>query len=123
MSKAQRVKGARFERRIARDIEAAIEDVSARRGRQDYSGEIEPDVVLSGAGLESLPIEPWIECKAGKNPPIWGAWKQACDAVERQDKPNGYSPLVVVHRDGGPTLAIIDWYELLAVLASHGSTR
>jgi len=107
MGKAQRTKGHNFERTIANDFREI--GIDARRGRQDFSGAIEPDVVLSGRET-LLPMKLWIECKCGKNPPLWPALDQAIKAAGAE-----YSPLVIAHRDRGPTIAIIEWSELLAM--------
>lgn len=113
MSASQRRKGAAFERRIARDLQAL--GLDARRGRQDFDGSIEPDVVVD---LDTVPITPWIECKCGAHPPLWPAIDQALEAAG-----DGCSPLVVAHRNEDResgrkpiTIAILEWSEFLALL-------
>ena len=106
MSASQRRKGHNFERKIAADIRAL--GIPARRGRQDYRGDAEPDVVVEDVSM--LGIDPWIECKTGARPPIWKALEQAQEAAGIR------TPIVVAHRDRGPTVAVMEWSELLALL-------
>jgi len=107
MGKGQRIKGHNFERKIAQDLREI--GIDARRGRQEYSGAIEPDVVVDST---DLPLDPWIECKCGSKPPLWPALDQAIKAAGKK-----HSPLVIVHRDRGPTVALLEWSELLAIFS------
>ncbi len=104
--KANRNKGAAFERHVATELRAVYPD--ARRGYQRRSGSDEPDI----AGTPW-----WVECKVSKGTPqVYRAYWQA----ERDS--DGRSILVVSKQDRTDplvTLTLSDFLDLLSRLAGN----
>ena len=107
MGKYQRTKGHNFERLIAKTLRGI--GIDARRGRQDYSGTAEPDVVILDKVIE-YELDPWIECKVGKSPRLWAAMDQATEACGDRE------PIVIAHKGNGRTVAVMDIALFLALL-------
>ena len=71
MGKAQREKGARFEREVANILKEVFGPRTIRSSGQCFSGDTRADVDCP---------ELWVECKVGKRPNIKGALEQAEEA-------------------------------------------
>lgn len=102
MSRAQRDRGARFEREVvsmAKDAgftdAARTSDGRHQRTRGDVAG-------VPGVS---------VECKRTEAFSIRAAWKQATDQASDMDL-----PVVVTRWDGGPALAVLEAAELFALL-------
>ena len=109
MSKMQRDKGARWEREVARRLEAAMPGSGAQRAMgQARGGGEAPDVIVPGRY--------WIECKVGARPPLVRALEQAerdrgdrdevAVAVVKQDR---QAPMVLLRLDDFEALVARDW--------------
>tara|TARA_Y100000310_G_scaffold24676_2_gene23698 strand:- start:3510 stop:3866 length:357 start_codon:yes stop_codon:yes gene_type:complete len=79
MGKAQREKGARFEREVANILKEVFGPRTIRSSGQCFSGDTRADVDCP---------ELWVECKVGLRPNIKGALKQAeeASALAQTDK-------------------------------------
>jgi hypothetical protein len=102
MSRAQRDRGARFEREVVDAAKAAGYPLAARTsdGRhQRTRGDI--------AGVPGVSIE----CKRTEKFSIRQAWAQALEQAAATDL-----PVVVTRWDHGPALAVLPLDELLALL-------
>lgn len=106
MGRAQRDRGARFEREVAamaRDAgfadAARTSDGRHQRTRGDIAG-------VPGVSIEAKRTEAFS---------IRAAWAQACDQAGATDL-----PVVATRWDGGPALAVLPLDELLALLKHRG---
>jgi Holliday junction resolvase len=102
MSKAQRDKGARFEREIASLLGVR------RRLRADYS-ESAPDIETEHF---------IVECKRRSKIAI-GRWMDQVRGYAERDEA-GRIPVVFCREDGGPVLAILYAEDLLALVNKEG---
>lgn len=106
VGKAQRLKGANWERDVARLFLEAMPECGARRAIGQYRGGAEaPDVLVPGLF--------WVECKVGKAPPLMRALHQALD-----DMPTGQglTALAVVKQDRRRPVALLELDDLLDIL-------
>ena len=113
MGKAQRVKGANFEREIARLIREVLPGCEAKRALGQYRGGAEaPDVSIPGLF--------WIECKVGKAPPLMRALNQA-----RADCPKGQglTPLAIVKQDRHKPVVLVELDDFLELLREWWALR
>ena len=103
MGRAQREKGKRFERTVARRLRDCMPGADVRRGWQSRSGQDAPDVTAD-------PF--WVECKHQSRPSIGAAIRQATS-----DCPEHRIPVAVVRQDRNPataTMLLDDWCELVS---------
>jgi Holliday junction resolvase len=105
MSASQRRKGHNFERKVAKELREV--GINACRGRQDWSGKVEPDIVILDGRFSHF----WPELKVGKAPSIWGALKQAIGACSKE-----HVPIVVAKRDRSETIVALRWDDFLELL-------
>ena len=106
MGKAQRLKGANWEREVSRLFLEAMPGCEAKRAIGQYRGGAEaPDVLVPGVF--------WAECKVGKAPPLMRALNQA-----RADCPKdeGLTPIAIVKQDRHKPVALVDLEDLLEIL-------
>lgn len=91
MSKAQRDKGARYERYIVKVFQEVYEDETVVRGNQRFAA-FQPDVVIP---------DYWVECTHGKSPRINAKIKQALrDLNETPDATQKNKvPMIVSRQD------------------------
>ena len=107
MSKSQREKGKRGERRAVKILEYIYPN--ARRSANQSSGAIQPDV-------DGTPW--WVEAKEGKSPRIKAAFEQAEN--DREEAGDKRPSLVIAHFTNGPTLAVMHAKRLKEVYIHGG---
>ncbi len=108
MGRSQRDKGARWERELAKRLDAALPVTCKRSGftqSQDAHGA--PDVDTGGVF--------WVEAKVGARPPVWPALEQA-----KEGAPEGVLPVACIKRDRTVPIVVMeldDWLQLASVYA------
>jgi hypothetical protein len=110
MSRMQREKGKRFERRIADDLRRALPSATIRRSLQAHRA-YEPDVVIEGDAPE-LVKRLWLELTDGRAPQPLEKLAQA----ERDAQGKGRLEVVVWHRLGERSVWASMRFETLAML-------
>ena len=107
MGKAQRAKGARWERAVAKLFLEAMPGCDARRAIGQYRGGAEaPDVMVPGCF--------WLECKVGKAPPLMRALAQA---LEDMPKGQGLIAAAIVKQDRHPPVALLELDAFLDIVS------
>lgn len=91
MSKAQRDKGARYERYIKNKFQEIYKDEHVVRGNQRFAA-FQPDVVIPGY---------WVECTHAKNPRINAKIKQALRDLNETPDPEQKTkiPIIISRQD------------------------
>lgn len=106
MGKASRVKGRKFEQKIAIDMRG-IFDNAYRGAAQCRDGAYAPDV-------DGTPF--WIECKKGKKTYPKKALEQARDAVKKNN--SAYIPIAVTADDRAPIITTMYWDDFVSLVSS-----
>ena len=112
MGARERLKGANFERAIARKLNELFPGLGAKRGFQYRTGSEVADVIAG-------PM--WAECKAHKVTSPGAAWLRAA-----RDCEPGFIPVAVCKSDRKPvtiTMALDDFAELVDDLWEHRHGR
>ncbi len=111
MGKAQRDKGARFERKVATALRGRYPHATVRRNRQS-EGAMDSDVSIKGTNTWADWL--WIECQDSKNPSPTSKLKQALRDTEALHECQRF-PVVVWHKTGQrkswATFRLCDWLE------------
>jgi hypothetical protein len=117
VSASQRRKGHQFEREVARELTECTGIVHKRvlnETRDGNQGDIRP------TKASGFPIV--VQCKTGARPDVWGAVREAVDAVDGSE-----FAVAAIHRTGrgGERIMALPWddgVELLALLAERYRT-
>jgi hypothetical protein len=106
VGKAQRVKGARWERQVKRLFLEAMPGSETQRAIGQYRGGAEaPDVLVPGLF--------WLECKVGQRPPLMRALHQALGDCP---KGQGLIAAAVVKQDRKRPVALLELDDFLDIL-------
>jgi hypothetical protein len=115
--KANKLKGKRFEQKIAKTIREAFEDCGldetflVRRGFQSRSGREAADVNVIDKYHNEVAVH--CECKHGKQPNIAAAFQQAYD-----EKFPFAAPVAITRKNNGPILATVDLNTFIDMLCA-----
>lgn len=111
MSKAQRDKGARYERYISKRMKEVYPDEHIVRGNQRFAA-FQPDVIVP---------DYWVECTVGKSPRINAKIKQALrDLNETPDAEHKTKiPLIISRQDRQDDWATIPLDHFLLLLKNN----
>jgi len=116
VGRAQREKGARFERKVANLLKPVFGDRTIRSSGQCFSGDTRADVDCPNL---------WVECKVGKRPNIKAALEQAEQAAKSSNSDK--KCVAICQWDREPptaTMRLKDFIEILSLAylgGSHGS--
>jgi hypothetical protein len=112
-SKSCKAKG----RRLQQDVREKLIEVLGIHEKDIKSttmGEAGLDVFLASGAREKFPYG--IECKNVERLNVWDAWKQ-CRANAKKE---GLTPMLVIHRNNSPTLAVLELDEALKLIKGAG---
>lgn len=111
MSKAQRDKGARYERYICKRMKEVYGDEHIVRGNQRFAA-FQPDVVVP---------DYWVECTVGKSPRINAKIKQALRDLNETPDPDQKTkiPLIISRQDRQDDWATLPLDHLLLLIKNN----
>ena len=112
MGARERLKGANFERAVARKLNEIFPGLNAKRGFQYRTGTDTADVIAG-------PM--WAECKARKVTSPGAAWHRAASEADK-----GFVPVAICKSDRRPvtiTMALEDFGELVDDLWGYRNAR
>lgn len=109
-TKSAKAKARRLQNKITEDLLAALENVEADDIRPALMGESGEDIRLSPSLRSRFPYS--FECKNQESLSIWKALEQAA-----RNAPLGTTPILVFKRNRSKTYAVLEWEELLKVIA------